>query len=200
MNREPVPDFYDDLNGSLVHAWRMLVRGVADRRSPCHSPTVATIGNDGRPRLRTVILRGADPEVWTLRFHTDRRSDKVQELATDSRISLLVYDPGAKIQIRVEGVATVYTDDGLADAAWAGSRSFSQICYGSAPAPGQMIANGGAFSLPVGSDDVALGRANFAAVQLSLTSLEWLYLAHAGHRRARFTRTAQGTESIWLAP
>lgn len=200
MTREPVPDFYDDLNGSMVHAWRMLVRGVADRRSPCHSPTVATIGSDGRPRLRTVILRGADPETWTLRFHTDRRSDKVNELASDSRVSLLAYDPGAKIQIRVEGMASVHTEDALADAAWAGSRSFSQICYGSAPAPGQTIANGGAFSLPVGSDDVAQGRANFSAVQLSVTLLEWLYLAHAGHRRARFVRTAEGTESVWLAP
>ncbi len=200
MTREPSPDFYDDLSGSLVHAWRMLVRGVADRRSPCHAPTVATIGSDGRPRLRTVILRGADPENWTLRFHTDRRSDKVRELGEDHRISLLAYDPGAKIQIRVEGVAKVHTDDAVADAAWGASRSFSQICYGSAPAPGQAIANGGAFSLPDQTDDVAQGRANFAAVQLSVASLEWLYLAHAGHRRARYMRTAEGAESTWLAP
>jgi pyridoxamine 5'-phosphate oxidase len=135
MTREPIPDFYDDLNGSMVHAWRMLVRGVADRRSPCHSPTVATIGDDGRPRLRTVILRGADPESWSVRFHTDNRSDKVKELTRDNRLSLLVYDPGAKIQIRVEGRATIHTNDAIADAAWGASRSFSQICYGSAPQP-----------------------------------------------------------------
>lgn len=201
MTREPAPDFYDDLNGSLVHAWRMLVRGVADRRSPCHSPTVATIGCDGGPRLRTVILRAASPENWTLRFHTDNRSDKMRELASDNRISLLAYDQGSKIQIRVEGRAAVHTDDAVAEAAWGNSRSFSQICYGSTPAPGQVIAEGNAFCLPAaGTDDVAQGRANFAAVQVHVTSLEWLYLAHAGHRRARYVRTADRVESAWLAP
>ncbi|NBR79124.1 MAG: pyridoxamine 5'-phosphate oxidase, partial [Alphaproteobacteria bacterium] len=58
----------------------MLERGAADRRSAFHTPTVATIGLDGRPRLRTIVLRACDTANRSLRFHTDARSDKINEL------------------------------------------------------------------------------------------------------------------------
>jgi pyridoxamine 5'-phosphate oxidase len=57
----PIPAFYDDIEATLAHALALLVRGVPDRRSPFHHPVVATIGTDGRPRLRTVVLRGFEP-------------------------------------------------------------------------------------------------------------------------------------------
>jgi len=41
-------------------AFRLIARGVADRRSPFRTPTLATVGVDGRPRLRTVVLRAFD--------------------------------------------------------------------------------------------------------------------------------------------
>jgi pyridoxamine 5'-phosphate oxidase len=70
----PIPSFYDDLDGTLAEAWRLISRGVADRRSPFHHPVVATIGGDGAPQARTVILRACDPAAQRLRFHTDARS------------------------------------------------------------------------------------------------------------------------------
>ena len=45
---------YDDLAAALVDAKGRLSRGVADRRSPFRSPTLATVGLDGRPRARCV--------------------------------------------------------------------------------------------------------------------------------------------------
>jgi pyridoxamine 5'-phosphate oxidase len=198
----PIPSYYDDLDASLAHAFGLLSRGVADRRSEFHHPVVATVGSDGRPRLRTVILRGFDMAKRELRFHTDRRAQKVAELAAEPRISLLGYDPAAKIQLRIEGRAVPHTDDAVADAAWEAAKFFSRQCYGIAPGPGTPLNAGADFALPETTEEgTAPGRAHFTAVVVTMDSLEWLYLAAQGHRRARFVWDGEGAfSSSWLAP
>jgi hypothetical protein len=192
--------FRDGLGETLAEAWRLMARGVADRRHGFHHPAVATVGLDGRPRVRTVILRGADAAARALRFHTDVRSAKVAELAREPRASLLFYDAGAKAQVRIEGRATVHADDAVADAAWAGSRPMSRACYGTMPAPGGAIPAGDAFVLPEPeSPETAAGRANFRAVILVAESLEWLHLGHGGHRRALYD-WGGGPPARWLVP
>ncbi len=199
MPDQPIPTFYNDLAETRAQAWALLARGVADRRSAFHAPVVATLGLDGSPRARVVILRACDVAAGRLRFNTDRRTDKFAELARDPRISLTGYDPGSKIQIRVEGIATLHADDGVADQAWEASRPFSRICYGAMPAPGTLLGEGGDFSLPSADADIAQGRAHFSTVVIRVQTLEWLYLAHAGHRRARFD-VQVGGEGVWLTP
>ncbi len=186
----------------LRDCFERLARGKADRRSPFHTPTMATIGLDGRPRQRVVVLRGVDPAARTLRFHTDRRSDKAAELARDPRVALTGYDPGAKIQIRVEGTAALHTDDAVADAAWEGSRMASRACYATAPAPGTPLGAPEAFSLPETDADILAGRAHFCAVVVAVARIEWLYLKFDGHRRARFEWPRAGGEPVmdWLVP
>ncbi|MGL4440774.1 MAG: pyridoxamine 5'-phosphate oxidase family protein [Bosea sp. (in: a-proteobacteria)] len=197
MSDQPIPTFYNDLAETRVQAWALLARGVADRRSPFHAPTVASLGLDGRPRARVVIMRACDVTKATLRFNTDRRTEKFAELSRDPRISLTGYDAGSKIQVRAEGVASLHTDDAVADTAWEASRQFSRICYGTVPAPGTLLGDGGGFSLPSEDAEIAAGRANFSTVVIKVRTLEWLYLAHAGHRRARFD---VGGEGMWLTP
>jgi hypothetical protein len=199
MPDQPIPSFYNDLTETRAQAWALLVRGVADRRSPFHAPTVASLGLDGRPRARVVILRGCDAASATLRFNTDRRTEKFAELARDPRVALTGYDAGSKIQIRIEGEASLHSNDAVADAAWEASRPFSRICYGTAPAPGVMLGDGGDFSLPSADAEIAAGRANFSTVVIRARTLEWLYLAHAGHRRARFDLSSNG-QGVWLTP
>lgn len=197
----PRPDWYDRLDATLAEAWRVVEEGPRDRRSPFHAPTLATIGADGRPRARTVVLRGADPAVRTLRFHCDRRSDKAAELEADGRAALHGYDPAAKVQIRLEGRASLHLDDAVADAAWAGSRPVSRLCYGTVPGPGAVLAHGGGYALPEDEAQAAAGRENFAAVQVRVERIEFLYLAFAGHRRARFAWDEAGRlDAAWLVP
>lgn len=197
---EAPPAWYDDLDGSLAEAWRLLARGVVDRRSGFHTPMLASLGRDGRPRARVAVLRAADPARWTLRFHTDRRSEKYAELRADARIALTGYDAGAKIQLRVEGSASLHADDAIADAAWSGSRPMSRACYGVEPGPGQGLADGAAFALPGDEAGIADGRRNFCAVMIEVQSIEWLYLAIAGHRRALFRRGGGAVDAAWLVP
>jgi pyridoxamine 5'-phosphate oxidase len=194
------PAFADDLAEMLAHAWRQLARGVKDRRSPFHTPSIATIGRDGRPRLRTVVLRGVEPATARLRVHTDVRAEKVAELAADPRIALHGYDPQGKFQIRIEGRAIVHREGALADEAWRASRMASRACYATEPAPGSAIARGGAFRLPVGEDEILAGREHFCAVEIVAQTLETLYLAHDGHRRARFSLAEGEAGATWLVP
>jgi pyridoxamine 5'-phosphate oxidase len=197
----PSPAFYNDLAETLAESWRLIARGVADRRSAFHHPVLATRGEAGAPQLRTVILRSCDTPQRLLRFHTDARSAKVREIAGDHRVSLHFYDPGAKIQLRLEGRAALHRDDSLANEAWAASRTFSRQAYGIVPGPGTVIGAGADFTLPGTSEaETDPGRAHFTAITVAVQSLEWLYLAAAGHRRARFTWPDGTMQAQWLAP
>lgn len=202
-HRQPLPSWYDDLDGTRAAAWQLLARGAADRRSGFHHPVISNLGLDGRPRSRVMILRHVDIAARTLRLHTDMRSEKIGEFAADPRVAMIGYDAGDKAQIRIEGVARLHHDDAIADAAWAASQRMSRACYGTNPAPGSVLDAGGDFALPDAQNDEALaaGRANFAALVITTMRMEWLYLAFEGHRRARFIWDETGAAtSEWLVP
>lgn len=189
-----------DLEELRSDVFARLARAVKDRRSPMHTPVIATRGRDDHIKARVVVLRAFDPQNGALRFHTDRRSRKFEELTADPHIAFAFYDAGARIQIRAEACASLHCDDDVADAAWAGSLRMSRICYGVQPAPGHTIDGPDEFVLPDHDDAIAAGRENFCAVLSSIERLEYLFLRHEGHRRARLTRTADGWTGQWLAP
>jgi hypothetical protein len=196
----PGQDEADDLRAVLAGIWDRLERGVTDRRSAFHAPTLATLGLDGRPRARTVVLRGTERADRTLRFHCDARSDKFAELDAEPRVALHAYDAASKFHVRAEGVATLHRADTVADRAWNASRPASRVGYGTEPAPGSVIERGDAYALPADDEAVAAGRANFAAVVVKVRTFEYLHLAFAGHRRARFRFEGERVEASWLAP
>lgn len=195
----PLPAFYDDRDETFAELWRLLADGAEHGRSGFHLPTLATIGPEG-PRLRTVVLRAADRHAGTLRFHCDRRSDKAAELSANPACALSAYDGATKIQIRVEGRATLHTDDAEAEAAWAGSRPMSRVCYGADPAPGTCLPAGDAYSLPDEDAARTSGRPHFCAVVVEARRLDFLYLDRRGHRRAAWQRDGAHWAGTWLAP
>ena len=65
---------HDDLAATLETALSYLERAAADRKSALHTPVLATIGLDGTPRTRMIVLRRMDRESGRLIFHTDLRS------------------------------------------------------------------------------------------------------------------------------
>ncbi|GJE09043.1 MULTISPECIES: pyridoxamine 5'-phosphate oxidase family protein [Methylobacterium] len=200
MSRAPLPPFYDDLDATFAELWRMLADGVAHGRSGFHLPGLATLGADGAPRLRTVVLRAADAAAGALRFHCDRRSDKAAEILAHPACALAAYDDAAKVQIRAEGRAGLHTDDAVADGAWAESRPMSRVCYGSEPAPGTGLAAGGAYAVPDPAVAGTPGRPHFAVVVVAVERLDFLYLDRRGHRRAAWRRSEAGWQGSWLAP
>jgi len=190
---------------NLAQAWALLVRGGADRRSPLHTPAVASLDQTGAPDARIMVLRKADPAAATLRFHTDARSPKCIALH-GQKIAILGYHPQENVQLRLQGHAQIDTSSEAADEAWARSTPFARRCYlvqspPSSPLPGP------ASGLPLeveGRDpseaQLLPARANFALLTAHITRIDWLHLAHTGHRRAFFQREGQTWHSKWLTP
>jgi pyridoxamine 5'-phosphate oxidase len=196
---EPFPDHYDDLDAVRRTAWSMLDAGARDRRTAAHTPALATVGPDGAPHVRTVVLRRFLADERMLVVHTDRRSAKVGDLAAEPRCAVLVYDREAKIQLRLGGTARVETQGALVETAWAATRDFSRECYRVTGASGAPIdaPQDAVFSAEATND----GGDNFAVITIAVDSLEWLYLHNAGHRRARFDTSADGAwAGQWLIP
>ena len=199
----PPTDVLDDV---LADIWMRLVRGGDDRKSAFHTPTIASVDPRGDPRQRVMVLRKCDQAERTMRFHTDLRSDKVTEIGNREVVSVLGYDATAKIQIRVAGMAVIENAGDLADKAWASSNASSRRCYLASPGPGN-VSDTPTSGLPavVGSrvpelSETEAGRANFAVMMVKLETLEWLYLAHDGHRRARFVWELGEWRGVWLIP
>jgi pyridoxamine 5'-phosphate oxidase len=195
--RAPDPD-YATLDEVLAHAWAMLTRGVNDRRHGFHHLTAATVALDGRPKARVVILRAVDPAARSIRFHTDSRSAKINELRVNPLISLNFYSETDRLQIRAEGRAVLHAQDETARAAWNASQRMSRKCYATKPPSGAALAERDGFRLPESDDEIEGGYANFVAVDVKIERLEWLFLRHEGHRRAAFDCVTG--DGCWLAP
>ena len=194
----------DDLSRVLDSAWVLLGRGSADRRSPLHTPVVASVGVGGAPEARVMVLRKAERATGLLRFHTDARSPKVAAL--DGRpVAVLGYHPGEAVQLRLTGVAEVVRDGPEVDAIWAQSTEFARRCYMVEAGPGTPLpAPGSGLRQDVEGrkpelTELVPARANFAIVKVGVTRLDWLHLAQAGHRRAVFD-AGDGWAGGWVVP
>lgn len=193
MTGNPDPPFLDDIAASREEAWRLLIEGAKDRKSPLHTPTVATVRNDGAPSQRVMVLREAVRDSRTLRFHTDYRASKVSDLGSEGPISVLGYHREAKVQLRLSGLGRIEHDSPASEAAWNKTDLYGKRCYLADPAPGSMV------DAPISGLDPAMegrkpedfevvpARDNFAILLFEIRQIEWLYLAHTGHRRALFS-------------
>jgi len=192
---------FDTLEEIRADCANRLIRAARDRKSPMHTPVIVTADVDAR----VMVLRAFDAASWTLRLHTDARAPKARALAADPRVAAVLYDKGAKIQIRLRGTGRIEAQGPAADAAWAASTNFARRCYlGEGPGA---AAQGPTSGLPpefegVEPDEAQLvpARANFAVLLIAITHLDWLYLAHTGHVRAQFTREEAGWAGRWVAP
>lgn len=195
----PLLACYDDLAGSCDYAWAMLARGVKDRKSAFHTPAIATLGADGRPSIRTVVLRGCDVADRHLRFHTDKRSGKISELQAHPQAAMHFYDAQVKIQLRLGVRLETLGPENDAEAyraAWQATRPMSRECYQVTQAPGAAI--GDPHEVHFDAAATQDGEDHFVPVRAHVETIEWLYLAARGHRRALFDFTQD--KMSWLVP
>jgi len=176
-------------------------RAAKDRKSPMHVPTVVTSDVDAR----VMVLRAFDNEAWTLRFHTDTRAPKVAVIERDPRMSVLLYDKSAKVQMRVRGTGAVLRESPVTDAAWENSDNFARRCYlGQGPGALSEVPTSGLppeFEGHEPTDDQLIpARPNFAVLLIELMTIDWFYLAHTGHMRAQFERHDGDWQGRWVSP
>ena len=204
MQKE-LPDFYNYLDKVYLKIWDLLSSGLLDRDSDYHLP-VFICGEGKVFDGRTVVLRGFDEKNKILRFHADIRSKKIKILRINPNGSFLFYDKKKKIQLRILGNTKINHQSSIAQKAWEKTVHMSRQCYLGQKIPGTSTPN------PTSglSEDVdnfkysmsesEIGYQNFCVVQTFITSVEWLYLAAKGHRRARFDLKNESVEKKWIIP
>ena len=176
-----------DLAATLATAWATLDAGVGDRAAPARHVVLATTGTDG-PEARLLVLRATDRSAGTLTLWTDAATAKAADLARDPRAALLVWDPDARLQIRLR--ARIALRPGT-PAEWNALPPAARALYGGTPLPGHPLAAPAAHRPEP-------DPARFAILTATVNEIETLRLADP-HERARFTRS-DGFAGAWLAP
>jgi len=200
------PDFYNDLDKIVDALWDLLLIGKNKSKSEFHQGYIATYNNN-YPSIRTVVLRHVNKSKNTISFHTDIRSKKIEELKDNNKLSMLFYDHGKKIQLKISGDAIIHNENDQSRNAWDQSRSFSKKCYIVENAPGTSSDKPVSGYLPEheqnhpNEDVLEKGYANFTLVEIQISNIEWLYLHRDGHRRALFTfENNVLIKKSWLTP
>jgi pyridoxamine 5'-phosphate oxidase len=98
----------------------------AERNEPDNpnAMSLATVGADGAPSIRMVLLKGVDDTGFV--FYTNLESRKGGELLGNSHAALCFHWKSLRRQVRIEGEASL-VDDAEADAYYASRARGSQI-------------------------------------------------------------------------
>ncbi len=199
------PDYYNNLDKVYSKIWDLLDYGLKKRDAPFHLP-VFICGNVTDFDGRTVVLRGINKKNKKIWFHSDIRSKKIKILKTNPRSSLLFYDKIEKIQLRVTGSTIINYQNDITKKAWKKTIHMSRQCYLGKETPGtkSSIPSSGLSdkidNFEYSIDESEIGYKNFCVIETFIKSIEWLYLAAKGHRRALFFLKNNFVEKKWIIP
>ena len=107
---------------SLFESWFAEARATEINDS--NAMTIATVGADGQPSARMVLLKGHGPDGFV--FYTNQQSNKASDIAENPKAAILFHWKSLRRQIRIEGqISTV--PDATADAYFATRSRDSQL-------------------------------------------------------------------------
>ena len=198
-----LPSYYEDFSEIKKKIWLMLDKAVNDRSSPFRIP-VFICGNQSNLDGRIVVLRKSDKENNLVQFHSDIRSDKIAKLEANKNAAMLFYDKEEKIQVRLKVECNINHQNDVTKQSWEKTQHISRKCYLVDNGPGTE-SNKPTSGLKPELDNFDYskekskeGYKNFTVIQCNIKSIEWLYLAAKGHRRAKFD--LENNKETWLVP
>ena len=197
------PAYYENLDEIQKKLWSMLDDAVVNRSSPFRIP-VFICANQNDIDGRIVVLRKSDKENNVLQFHTDLRSQKVDILMKNKNASLVFYDKEEKIQLRIKVICEINNKNSIAEESWKKTQHISRRCYLTDSGPGSVSQNptSGMISrledFDYTMEQSEKGYENFTVIKCKIKTIEWLYLAAKGHRRAKFD--LETNKNSWLVP
>ena len=197
------PAYYEDFNEIKKKIWLMLDDAVKNRASQFRIPTFIC-GNDNKIDGRIVVLRKSDKSNNLVQFHSDIRSDKIEILKKNPNASMLFYDKEEKIQVRLKVKCAINHKNDITKASWDKTQHISRKCYLVEKGPGTPsdVPTSGLKpeldNFNYTKEQSEAGYKNFTVIQCNIKSIEWLYLAAKGHRRARFN--LENSKDSWLVP
>ena len=197
------PAYYENFTEIKNKVWSMLDNAIKDRGSPFRIP-VFICGNQDDFDGRIVVLRKSDQSNNLIQYHSDIRSNKITKLKNNKNASMLFYDKDEKIQVRLKVECIVNHNNDITKESWLKTGHMSRKCYlvDNSPGTESYTPTSGLkseldnFEFTMKQSEV--GYKNFTVIQCKIKSIEWLYLAAKGHRRAKFD--LENKKDIWLVP
>ena len=199
------PDYYNNLDKVYLKIWELLKTGLQNRDLPFHIP-VFICGEGSKSDGRIVVLRGVDERENKIWFHSDVRSNKIKILKSNPEATLLFYDKSEKIQLRIGGNTKINYQNNISENSWKKTAHMSRQCYLGDKSPGSNVSiptSGLTYdvdNLKYTKEESEIGYRNFCVIEIFIKSIEWLYLAAKGHRRAYFSLKNNSLEKKWLIP
>jgi pyridoxamine 5'-phosphate oxidase len=195
--------YYEDFTEIKKKIWSMLDNAIKDRGSPFRIPVFICGGQDDFDG-RIVVLRKSEQENNIIQYHSDIRSNKIAKLKSNKNAAMLFYDKEEKIQVRLKVECIVNHENDITKQSWLKTGHMSRKCYLVDNGPGTESNNPTSglkpeldnFEFTMKQSEV--GYKNFTVIQCKIKSMEWLYLAAKGHRRARFD--LETNKDTWLIP
>ena len=197
------PAYYEDFGEIKKKIWSMLDDAVTNRSSQFRIPAFIC-GHNNDIDGRIVVLRKSDQQNNLIQFHSDIRSDKIELLKNNSNAALLFYDKDEKIQVRLKVNCTINHKNDVTKKSWEKTQHISRKCYlvDNGPGTESDIPTSGLKpeldNFDYTKEQSEEGYKNFTVIQCNIKSIEWLYLAAKGHRRARFD--LENSKDSWLVP
>ena len=197
------PAYYENLSEIKKKIWLMLNDAVTNRSSQFRIP-VFICGDQKDFDGRIVVLRKSDQSNNLVQFHSDIRSDKISKLKNNKNASMLFYDKEEKIQLRVKVECEINNQNSITEESWKKTQHISRRCYLTDNPPGTKSENPTSGMISKLEDfDYSMeqseeGYKNFTVIKCKIKSIEWLYLAAKGHRRAKFD--IDTNKNSWLVP
>ena len=160
---------------------------------------LATVGTDGAPSARTVLLRGLDERG--LKFHTNRHSLKGRQLATNPQVAVVFPWVPIHRQIVVSGRVTLLSD-AESDEYWASRPIESRISALASPQSEVVPSRAALEQLRVRAAEGDLSRpVRWGGYLITPTVVEfWQGREHRFHDRLRYRQTESGWVTERLAP
>ena len=195
--------YYEDFNEIEKKIWDLLTGAVSDRNSEFRTP-VFICGNDNNLDGRVVVLRKTSQQYNFIQYHSDIRSSKIEKIKKNPNCSILFYGKQEKIQLRLKAECTVLFNDEITKESWEKTGHISRKCYLVTNGPGtesEMPTSGldDKFdNFNYTKEESETGYKNFCVIRCKVKSIEWLYLAAKGHRRAIFD--LENNKKNWLVP
>ena len=182
----------------------MFYDAITNRKSPFRIP-VFICGERSDFDGRIVVLRKADKNNKIVQYHSDIRSDKISILKKNSNAAMLFYDKEEKIQVRLKIKCTVHHDNEITKQSWLKTGHISRKCYliNSGPGTKSETPTSGLDNkfdnFNFTKEESEAGYKNFCVIRCKIKSIEWLFLAAKGHRRAAINFNGS-KKFTWLVP
>lgn len=165
---------------------------LTQNENPLKFCVLGSIGLDNTPQTRLIGLREITDD-FEFMLYTDERSNKVSQIRANPKVSLLFYHPEKKLQLKIDGIASIIKDQDLIKEKWLKISPKAQKDYTTESTPGSKLST---------SKEIKFLKDNnfFCIIEVQALNIEYLKLRDSSHFKVQFYKDLNGWVSEFLVP